>query len=163
MSGFQARMLALAGLACCSGRGDIKPRPAQSTAARTDSVAAADQAARRKLDEGRWLLLGGDCGAAKAAFEIASNQPTTRSSALLGLAEAEFQLGGFAAAESLATKAVAEGGGVRARVVLGNIRLKLGDDRGAVRSYESALALDGGNQEARRNLAVARRRGARRR
>jgi tetratricopeptide (TPR) repeat protein len=161
VSGRRVPLLALLGLACWPGRpagtqnADAKPSPSPPTTASSSTLGAA--AALQKLDAGRRFLFGGDFAAAKSTFEVASRHPKARAAALVGLAEAEFQLGRFAAAEALAAKAVSAGGGVRAHVVLGNIRFKLRDYGGAAGGYEAALALDRGNPEAGRNLAIAKR------
>jgi len=160
VSRFPIPTLALLVLACCSGppaktpNADTRPRLSPPTAQAPAGIG--EDVALGELDDGRRLLLAGELTAAKAAFEAATHHPKAGVAALVGLAETEFQLGRFSAAEALAAKAVSAGAGVGAHVVLGNICFKLRDYEGAARSYEAALALDGGNAEARRNLAVAR-------
>jgi len=91
------------------------------------------------------------------AFEAASRLPKSRGAALVGLAEVEFQLSQFRAAEKYAKEAVARGGGLRAKLVLGNIYFKLQDYKRATLLYKKVLILDHQQKEARRNLEAAQR------
>jgi serine/threonine protein kinase len=111
-----------------------------------------------QLVAGRKQLLSGAFNPARLAFEAAARSPRHRGAALTGLAEVEFQLGQHAAAERYAKQAVAHGGGLRSRLVLGNIYFKLRDYKKAVEKYREVLALDRGHKEAKRNLAAAQQR-----
>jgi serine/threonine protein kinase len=111
-----------------------------------------------QLAAGRKHLLAGAFNPARSAFESATRSARHRGAALTGLAEVEFQLGQHAAAERYAKEAVAHGGGLRARLVLGNIYFKLRDYRKAVQKYREVLALDANHKEAKRNLAAAQQR-----
>ncbi len=111
-----------------------------------------------QLVAGRKQLLAGAFNPARTAFEAAARSPRHKGAALTGLAEVEFQLGQHAAAERYAKEAVANGGGLRARLVLGNIYFKLHDYKKAVQKYREVLALDANHREAKRNLATAQQR-----
>jgi len=113
---------------------------------------------RPGLAEGRRHLLEGRFDEARAAFEAAARNHRERGRAKLGLAEVEFQLGRFNAAERYAKESVALDGGWRAKLVLANVYYRLRDYRRAIRLYEDVLVKRPSHSEARRNLAAARRR-----
>jgi serine/threonine protein kinase len=113
---------------------------------------------QRHLSAGRQYLMAGDFGGARIAFQAAARVPRLQGPALTGLAEVEFQLGAFNAAERYAADAVKHGGGLRASLVLGNIYFKLGDYGKAAQKYREVLARDRNHKEARRNLAAAEKR-----
>ncbi|MBW2530573.1 MAG: serine/threonine protein kinase, partial [Deltaproteobacteria bacterium] len=95
---------------------------------------------RQYLAEGRQHLMAGRFDEARAAFREAAKQRRERGRANLGLAEVEFQLGRFKAAEEFAKESLEHGGGWRARLVLANIYYRLRDYHRAVRLYEAVLA-----------------------
>jgi serine/threonine protein kinase len=81
-----------------------------------------------------------------------------RGSALTGLAEVAFQRGSYPEAVRLGHRAVEAGGGVAAKMVLGNSYFKLGRYDEAINEYREVLRVDGGHAEARANLAAAEKR-----
>jgi len=131
---------------------DVGPPPVDST------KVAKPHAPPSYLAAGRRHLLAGRFDDARAAFKRASRRRRDRGRAKLGLAEVEFQLGQFSAAEQYAKEAVTQGGGWRAQLVLANIYYRLKDYRRAVGLYETVLKRRPDHTEARRNLVAARRR-----
>jgi serine/threonine protein kinase len=109
------------------------------------------------LAAGRRHLVGGRFPQARMEFEAAARHPRVRGAALVGLAEVEFQLSQYRDAERHAKDAVKLGGGLRAKLVLGNVYFKLKDTKRAIASYKAVLELDPNHKEARRNLEAAQR------
>ena len=81
-----------------------------------------------------------------------------RGSALTGLAEVAFQRGQYPEAVRVGHRAVEAGGGVAAKMVLGNSYFKLGKYDDAILQYRQVLQTDAGHREARANLAAAEKR-----
>jgi serine/threonine-protein kinase len=81
-----------------------------------------------------------------------------RGSALTGLAEVAFQRSSYGEAVRLGRRAVDAGGGVAAKMVLGNSYFKLNRLDEAIDQYRAVLRLNGEHAEARANLAAAERR-----
>jgi hypothetical protein len=81
-----------------------------------------------------------------------------RGPALTGLAEVAFQRGQYPEAVRVAHRAVEAGGGVAAKMVLGNSYFKLGKYDDAILQYREVLQADAGHREARANLAAAEKR-----
>jgi hypothetical protein len=108
---------------------------------------------RKYLDSGRFAL-------ARMEFEVVRRQRRMRAPALVGLAEVDFQLSMYASAEKFAKQAVSSGGGLRAKLVLGNIYFKQKDYKRATTMYKAVLSQGQAGketQEAQRNLAAAQR------
>jgi eukaryotic-like serine/threonine-protein kinase len=122
------------------------------------SVRKPQQIAQHNLKLGRQHLAHGDFAAAHHDFGLAAKNPRMRGAAQVGLAEVEFQLGRFAEAERIAKEAVKNGGGLRARLVLGNVYFKLRNYPKAVNAYQQVLAIDPKHKEAQRNLDAAQKR-----
>ena len=78
-----------------------------------------------------------------------------RGPALTGLAEVAFQRSQYPEAVRLGQRAVEAGGGVAAKMVLGNSYFKLGKYDDAILQYREVLQADAGHREARANLAAA--------
>jgi serine/threonine protein kinase len=140
--------------------------PASPAAAKTakasapvDEEKAAHLAdARRFVDEGRAALAAGRFGDAEIAFSHAEASGFERPAALTGLAEVKFQRGQFGDAVTAARRAVDGGGGVKARMILGNSYFKLGKYDEAIVEYRKVLEIDHGHVEAASSLAAAERR-----
>jgi serine/threonine protein kinase len=97
-------------------------------------------------------------GAARQAFAEAAKIPGFRGAGLTGLARVAFEQRQWAAAVRAARRAVAGGGGVRARMYLGNSLYKLGRYAEAARVYRAVLARQPGHAGAQRLLTLARKR-----
>jgi eukaryotic-like serine/threonine-protein kinase len=144
---------------------DGPPSGLLDVVAREMSASVADSRPRRPfrigpqihIAAGRRYLLGGRFAQARMEFETAARHPRARGAAYLGLAEVEFQLSQYAAAERFAKDAVKQGGGLRAKLVLGNIYFKLRDYKRAITAYKAVLELDARHKEAQRNLAATQR------
>lgn len=95
---------------------------------------------------------------AREAFAKASHMPKLHAKALIGLAEVEFQLSQYRTAAKYAKEAVAQGGGLAAKLVLGNSYFRLGDYKNAVAMYKKVLEIDKNHKEARNNMAAAQKR-----
>jgi tetratricopeptide (TPR) repeat protein len=81
-----------------------------------------------------------------------------RGMALVGLGSIAFQQKSYADALSRGKEAVKAGGGVEARLLLGDAYFKLQKYDEAKRAYDGALRLDPANDTARRGLELASRR-----
>jgi Flp pilus assembly protein TadD len=82
-----------------------------------------------------------------------------RGPALVGLAKIAFQKHTYQEAVDRAREAVRAGGGVEARVVLGDACFRLEKFAEARKAYQEALKLDPENRTARQNLDLIERRG----
>jgi serine/threonine protein kinase len=120
--------------------------------------AAASAENRKMLVEGERLLRAERFAEARGMFEKASRSNRDRGPALMGLAEISFQEKNYAQAARLASRAAERGGGVKARVLLGDAHFRLNHFREAARAYEEALKLDPGNASAKAGLALANKR-----
>jgi cytochrome c-type biogenesis protein CcmH/NrfG len=74
------------------------------------------------------------------------------------LAEVSFQEKKYADAARAAELASEHGGGVKARVLLGDAHFRLARYKEAAKAYEDALKLDPGNASAKSGLALANKR-----
>ena len=92
------------------------------------------------------------CGGGSSAK---SKSKSERGSALVGLAEISFQEKNYADAVRSATLAVDRGGGVKARVLLGDAHFRLSHYKEAAQAYGDALKLDPNNASAKTGLALA--------
>ena len=78
-----------------------------------------------------------------------------RAAVATGLAQIAFQKADYDEALKLAKRAVTAGGGVPAKMVLGNSYLRLGQYDAAITQYREVLRVDANHAEARNNLAQA--------
>ena len=76
----------------------------------------------------------------------------------MGLAEISVQEKRYADAARTAERAAERGGGVKARVLLGDAHFRLARYKEAAKAYEDALKLDPGTASAKRGLALANKR-----
>ena len=75
--------------------------------------------------------------------------------ALVGLAEIAFQEKKYEEAVRSAELAADKGGGVKARVLLGDAHFRLAHYKDAAKAYEDALKIDPANASAKSGLALA--------
>ena len=129
------------------------PRP---TAAKASHPGAADN--RKLLDEGERLLRAERFVEAREIFTKLTKSRRDKAAALVGLAEIAFQEKHYTDAVRSAKLAAGAGGGVRARVLLGDAHFRLNQYKEAAQAYEDALKLDPGNASARGGLALANKR-----
>jgi tetratricopeptide (TPR) repeat protein len=131
------------------------------TTARTKSSrgpAAGGAAEKRLLAEGERMLRAERFAEARGIFEKLTKSKRERGPALVGLAEVSFQEKKYADAARAAELASEHGGGVKARVLLGDAHFRLARYKEAARAYEDALKLDPGNASAKSGLALANKR-----
>jgi serine/threonine-protein kinase len=119
-------------------------------------VSAAEN--RRLLREGERLLRAERFPEAREVFEKLAHSRRDRGPALVGLAEISVQEKNYAQAVRSAQKASESGGGVRARVLLGDAHFRLNHFKEAARAYEEALKADPDNASAKSGLALANKR-----
>ncbi len=124
--------------------------------ARSAGASAADS--RKQLEEAERLLRAERFTEARGIFTRLAKSRRDRGPALVGLAEISFQEKNYAEAVRSATRAADRGGGVRARVLLGDAHFRLNQFKEAAKAYEGALKLDPKNPSARSGLALANKR-----
>ncbi|HEY6477416.1 MAG TPA: protein kinase, partial [Polyangia bacterium] len=132
--------------------GDSDVAAKSKSAARGGSSAAES---KRLLEEGNRLLRAERFPEARALFQKLAKSKRDRGSALVGLAEISFQEKNYAEAVQSASQAVDLGGGVQARVLLGDAHFRLSHYKEAARAYGDALKLDPKNASAKAGLAAA--------
>jgi serine/threonine protein kinase len=139
---------------------DIEPAPRTSGSGRRGGAGGSSSADNRKqLEEGQRLLRAQRFPEARAIFSRLTKSRRDRGAALVGLAEISFQEKHYDEAVRSASRAAADrGGGVRARVLLGDAHFRLNQFKEAARAYENALKLDPQNPSARSGLALANKR-----
>ena len=118
--------------------------------------AAADN--KHLLEEGQRLLHAERFAEARTLFEKVAKSKRDRGQALVGLAEISFQEKNYSDVVRSASQAVDRGGGVRARVLLGDAYFRLNQYKDAAKAYGEALKLDPKNVSAKTGLAAASRR-----
>jgi eukaryotic-like serine/threonine-protein kinase len=130
------------------------------TPARTKAGARAASAGndRKLLVEGERMLRAERFAEARGIFEKLAKSKRERGPALVGLAEVSFQEKKYADAARTAEMAAGRGGGVKARVLLGDAHFRLARYKEAAKAYEEALKLDPGNASAKSGLALANKR-----
>jgi len=110
---------------------------------------------RKLLDEGERFLRADRFVEARSIFNKLTKSRRDRGPALVGLAEISFQEKNYAEAVRWARQAAGSGGGVRARVLLGDAHFRLNQFKEASKAYEDALKLDPANASAKSGLALA--------
>ncbi len=136
----------------------VPPAPAATPApAPAEDRDALRAEAKRALAEARDAFSSGRYGQADSLFNKAQATGYERGPALTGLGEVAFQRGNYPEAVRLGRRAVEAGGGVAAKMVLGNSYFKLKKFDEAIDEYREVLKLDSSHPEARDNLAAAER------
>jgi len=138
-----------------SGRsGDDDSAPRAKIAAHPGASSAEN---KHLLDDGQRLLRAERFSEAREIFEKVAKgkSKSDRGSALVGLAEISFQEKNYAEAVRSATLAVERGGGVKARVLLGDAHFRLSHYKEAAQAYGDALKIDPNNASAKSGLSLA--------
>ena len=148
-----------------AGDGDEAAKPEGDTdaAGKTKTpvrVAAAASGADSKklLADANRMLRAERFAEAREMFEKLTKSKRERGQALVGLAEISFQEKKYADAARSAELAADRGGGVKARVLLGDAHFRLARYKEAAKAYEDALKIDPGNASAKSGLALANKR-----
>ena len=129
---------------------------AAKTKASSHAGAAVDN--KHLLEEGQRLFRAERFAEARTLFEKVAKSKHDRGQALVGLAEISFQEKNYSDVVHSASQAVDRGGGVRARVLLGDAYFRLNQYKDAAKAYGEALKLDPKNESAKTGLAAASRR-----
>jgi hypothetical protein len=116
--------------------------------------AALDEA-RRAIADARGALASGRLGQAQAIFEQVRDSGLEKTAVSMGLAQVAFQKGEYQQAIKLAKGA---GGGVAAKMIVGNSYLQLGQYDAAISEYREVLRVDANHSEARTKLSQAEKR-----
>jgi tetratricopeptide (TPR) repeat protein len=128
------------------------------TSGRGSSAGGGGAENKRMLAEGERMLRAERFAEARGIFEKLTKSKRERGPALVGLAEVSFQEKKYADAARAAELAAERGGGVKARVLLGDAHFRLARYKEAAKAYEDALKLDPGNASAKSGLALANKR-----
>jgi serine/threonine-protein kinase len=120
--------------------------------------AAAAAESKKMLADGERLLRAERFAEAREVFQKLTKAKKERGPALVGLAEISFQEKKYADAARAAELAAERGGGVKARVLLGDAHFRLAHYKDAAKAYEDALKIDPGNASAKSGLALANKR-----
>ncbi len=110
---------------------------------------------KKLLAEGERLLRAERFTEARSAFEKVAKSRKDGGPALVGLAEIAFQEKKYEEAVRSAELAADKGGGVKARVLLGDAHFRLAHYKDAAKAYEDALKIDPANASAKSGLALA--------
>jgi len=140
------------------GTGDGEAATKTKTATKVASASAAASSgaeAKKLLVDAERLLRAERFGEAREIFEKLSKSKRERGPALVGLAEISFQEKKYGEAARTAEKAAERGGGVKARVLLGDAHFRLARYKEAAKAYEDALKIDPANASAKSGLALA--------
>jgi Flp pilus assembly protein TadD len=136
----------------------LKPAGEPKSSAPVMSLGLATAEAKRLLQKAHEAAIGERYAEADDLYNRVRATGLERGAALTGLAEVAFQRGSYPEAVRLGHRAVEAGGGVAAKMVLGNSYFKLGKYDEAINEYREVLRVDGGHAEARANLAAAEKR-----
>jgi Flp pilus assembly protein TadD len=147
------------------GEGESAETPAKradgETASKSKTPRPAAPAApdnKKLLADGERLLRAERFPEAREIFEKVAKSRRDRGPALVGLAEISFQEKKYGEAVRAAELAADKGGGVKARVLLGDSHFRLSHYKEAAKAYEDALKIDPGNASAKSGLALANKR-----
>jgi serine/threonine protein kinase len=120
--------------------------------------AAGGAEGKKLLADANRMLRAERFAEAREMFEKLTKSKRERGMALVGLAEIAFQEKKYADAARSAEMAADRGGGVKARVLLGDAHFRLARYKEAAKAYEDALKIDPGNASAKSGLALANKR-----
>ncbi|MES1204503.1 MAG: protein kinase [Pseudomonadota bacterium] len=134
-----------------------EPKVGVAPVARPRTLASGPSAAEatKLLAEAEQLLRAQRFSEASAIFSRLTKAKGTRGRALVALAEIAFQEKNYEETIRSAKLASERGGGVRARVLLGDAHFRLSQYQDAAAAYGQALRLDPGNTSAKSGLALA--------
>jgi serine/threonine protein kinase len=134
--------------------GDDGVAPKAKVSAHSGTSAAES---KHLLDDGQRLLRAERFPEAREIFEKVAKGKSRgdRGPALVGLAEISFQEKNYSEAVRSASLAVDHGGGVKARVLLGDAHFRLSHYKEAAQAYGDALKIDPDNASAKSGLALA--------
>jgi serine/threonine-protein kinase len=135
--------------------GDGESATKTKAAATKVASAASGAEAKKQLIDAERLLRAERFAEAREIFEKLSKSKRERGLALVGLAEISFQEKKYGEAARAAELAAERGGGVKARVLLGDAHFRLARYKEAAKAYEDALKIDPGNASAKSGLALA--------
>jgi len=110
---------------------------------------------KHQLEEAQRLFRAQRFAEARTLFEKVTRSKRDRGQALVGLAEISFQEKNYTDVVHSASQAVDRGGGIRARVLLGDAYFRLNQYKDAAKAYDEALKLDPKNVSAKAGLAAA--------
>jgi serine/threonine protein kinase len=113
---------------------------------------------KKMLADGERMLRAERFAEAREIFQKLTKAKKERGPALVGLAEISFQEKKYADAARAAELAAERGGGVKARVLLGDAHFRLARYKEAAKAYEDALKIDPGNASAKSGLSLANKR-----
>jgi len=136
--------------------GDTDAAGKAKTPVRVASASGPD--GKKVLADANRLLRAERFAEAREMFEKLTKSKRERGPALVGLAEIAFQEKKYADAARAAELAADRGGGVKARVLLGDAHFRLARYKEAARAYQDALKIDPGNASAKSGLALANKR-----
>jgi serine/threonine protein kinase len=128
---------------------------AATRAARAATVALTAAENMRALEEAEGMLRAQHFSEARERFAKLSKHKPTRGRALVALAEIAFQEKNYEETIRSAKMAADRGGGVRARVLLGDAHFRLSQYQDAATAYAQALRMDPQNSSAKSGLALA--------
>jgi serine/threonine protein kinase/Flp pilus assembly protein TadD len=135
--------------------GETTAKPKSTRAVPPPVAVPAAPDTKKMLADGERLLRAERFGEAREIFEKLAKSRKDRGPALLGLAEISFQEKKYAEAVHAAERAAEKGGGVKARVLLGDAHFRLSHYKEAAKAYQDALKIDPNNASAKSGLALA--------
>jgi tetratricopeptide (TPR) repeat protein len=133
----------------------VRRHAAPPAAAAPKADPAALDEAKRAIADARDALASGRTAQAQAIFEQVRDSGLEKTAATMGLAQIAFQKGEYQHAIRLAKGA---GGGLPAKMIVGNSYLQLGQYDAAISEYREVLRVDANHSEARNKLTQAEKR-----